>query len=262
MRWLHTGTLRSFEEMNHALKIRAETVTYSFDYGNSHFAGIDLPGGDVSTMTSEEITWLDNDLTAAENKGLAHAFLFWHGPIYTVDGHPSTAPDALIEALNKHPIVSATFHGHEHLVTYTYMNSSRISNITHPFEEFVSGGAGASLYQATPGRYDYWLNSGGRSEFGFMAVDVSGNYFNISVYDINGSVDKTFLFYQVPVTLRIAGAVGNSVELQVIQDGNAIASTKITGEPGSPDVQEATLQATIDLSKPYSARLLRYRNCY
>jgi hypothetical protein len=70
------------------------------------------------------------------------------------------------------------------------------------------------------------------------------------------------LFYQVPVTLRIAGAVGNSVELQVIQDGNAIASTKITGEPGSPDVQEATLQATIDLSKPYSARLLRYRNCY
>jgi len=27
MRWLHTETLRGFEEMNHALKIRAETVT-------------------------------------------------------------------------------------------------------------------------------------------------------------------------------------------------------------------------------------------
>jgi len=27
MRWLNTGTLRGFEEMNHALKIRAETIT-------------------------------------------------------------------------------------------------------------------------------------------------------------------------------------------------------------------------------------------
>ncbi len=338
---------------------QTQDMTYSFDYGNSHFVGIDLPGGDVKTMTSAEITWLDNDLTAAENRGLTHAFLFWHGPIYWVDGHPSTTPDALIDVLNKHPIVSATFHGHEHLVTYTHMDSSRISNITRPFEEFVSGGAGASLYTATAGRYDYWLNSGGSSEFGFMAVDVSGNYFNISVYDINGSVDKTFSFTQppvanpggpytvnegaavafdgsasynldagdsiasyvwdfgdgstasgakpthtyanngvytvtltvtdtygatntasttatvvnvaptvtlapsyfttVPITLRIAGqgAVGNySVELQVIQDGKAIASTKITRSPGSPNTQEATLSATIDLSKPYSGHLI------
>lgn len=237
---------------------QTQDMTYSFDYGNSHFVGIDLPGGDVSTMLSGEITWLDNDLTAAENRGLTHAFLFWHGPIYYVDGHPSTTPDALIDVLNKHPIVSATFHGHEHLVTYTYMNSSRISSITHPFEEFVSGGAGASLYQATPGRYDYWLNSGGISEFGFMAVDVSGNYFNISVYNVDGSVDKTFSFYQIPITLRIAGqgVVGNSVELQVIQDGKAIESTKITRVPGSTNKQEATLSANIDLSKPYSGRLI------
>ncbi len=173
---------------------QTQDMTYSFDYANSHFVGIDLPGGDVSTMSSEEITWLDNDLTGAESRNLTQAFLFWHGPIYYVDGHPSTTPDALIDVLNKHPIVSATFHGHEHLVTYTHIDSSRISSITHPFEEFVSGAAGASLYTATAGRYDYWLNSGGSSKFGFVEVDVSGNYFNISVYDINGSVDKTFSF--------------------------------------------------------------------
>lgn len=169
-------------------------MTYSFDYGNSHFVGIDLPGGDVSTMTSGEITWLDNDLTAAENRGLTHAFLFWHGPVYYVDGHPSTPSAALINVLNKHPIIAATFHGHEHLVTYTHMDSPRISSITHPFEEFISGAAGADLYQATAGRYDYWLNSAGSSEDGFCAVDVSGNYFNISVYKVDGSVDKTFSF--------------------------------------------------------------------
>src|SRR3990172_9373165 len=26
--------------------------TYSFDYGNSHFVGIDMPGGDISTISS------------------------------------------------------------------------------------------------------------------------------------------------------------------------------------------------------------------
>ncbi len=173
---------------------QTQDMTYSFDYGNSHFVGIDLPGGDVSTMSSGEITWLDNDLTTAENRGLTHAFLFWHGPVYYVDGHSSTPSAALINVLNKHPIISATFHGHEHLVTYTHIDNSRISTITHPFEEFISGAAGADLYQATAGRYDYWLNSGGSSEYGFVSVDVSGNNFNISVYDLNGSVDKTFSF--------------------------------------------------------------------
>jgi hypothetical protein len=160
--------------------------------------------------------------------------------------------------LNKHPIVSATIHGHEHLVTYTHMDSSRISSITHPFEEFVSGGAGAGLYQANTSRIDYWLNSGGSSEFGFMSVDVSGNYFNISVYDLNGAVDKTFAFYQPSITLRTAGQgeAGNSVEIQVIQDDKVIGSTKITRTPGSPSTQAATLSANIDLSKPYSGRLI------
>jgi hypothetical protein len=37
-------------------------LTYSFDYGNSHFVGIDVPG-DSSLITSAKITWLDNDLT-------------------------------------------------------------------------------------------------------------------------------------------------------------------------------------------------------
>ncbi len=170
-------------------------ATYSFDYGNSHFVGIDLPDGDVSTMSSAEITWLDNDLTAAEGRGLTQAFLFWHGPIYYVDGHPSTPPAALITALNKHPIVSASFHGHEHLITYTHINSSRISTITHPFEEFISGAAGADLYTPTAGRYDYWLNDGsGSSKDGFLAVDVSGSNFNVSVYNVDSSVDKTFSF--------------------------------------------------------------------
>ncbi len=170
-------------------------MTYSFDYRNSHFVGLDVPGGDVSTITSAQITWLDNDLTAAEGRGLTHAFLFWHGPIYYVDGHPSTAPTELITALNKHLIVSAAFFGHEHLVTYTHIDNSRIPSITHPFEEFVSGAAGAELYNASAGRYDYWLNDGsGTSYDGFVVVDVSGNNFAVTVYNAAGSVDTKLSF--------------------------------------------------------------------
>lgn len=62
----------------------------------------------------------------------------------------------------------------------------------------------------------------------------------------------------VPVTLRIAGQskVGNSVVLEVTQDGSVISSEKIVRTPGSPNQQEKTLEATVDLSKPYSARLV------
>lgn len=62
----------------------------------------------------------------------------------------------------------------------------------------------------------------------------------------------------VPITLRIAGQgkVGNSVALEIIQDGAVIASDKITRVPGSPNEQEVTITAAIDLSKPYSGRLV------
>lgn len=66
--------------------------------------------------------------------------------------------------------------------------------------------------------------------------------------------------YYVPasVTLRIAGQgkVGNSVALEIIQEGNVLASDKITRTPGSPNEQEVTISATIDMSKSYSGRLI------
>ena len=81
-------------------------ATYSFDYGNSHFAVIDLPGGGPNTWSSAEISWLDADLTAAEGRGLVHEFIFSHGPMYGVTSqHGSEQPSAALKAvMNKHPI--------------------------------------------------------------------------------------------------------------------------------------------------------------
>ena len=49
--------------------------TYSFDYGNSHFFVIDNHGGDISTLASGQISWLDSDITAAEGRGVTHTFI-------------------------------------------------------------------------------------------------------------------------------------------------------------------------------------------
>src|SRR5512140_92782 len=65
-------------------KVQTSDATYSFDYGNSHFAILDNPGGDINTLTSSQISWLDSDLTSAEARGIAHEFLFTHGPVYGV----------------------------------------------------------------------------------------------------------------------------------------------------------------------------------
>jgi hypothetical protein len=156
-------------------------LTYSFDYGNSHFVAADMPGGDSSGLTSAVISWIDADLTAAEapERGITHAFLFFHGPVYYADGHTgSTAPDSFIQnVINRHPIVSAVFTGHEHLMAYTHLDAARRSNITHPFEQFITGAAGAGLYACTAGRSDYCI-----SQNSFATIDVNGNDYAVNLY--------------------------------------------------------------------------------
>src|SRR3989344_2364097 len=173
--------------------------TFYFDYENSHIVGIDVIG-DVTKMSSAQITWLDNDLTAAENRGLTHAFLIWHGPVYALAEHCCpTAPSSLINVLNKHPIVSATFHGHEHVTAYTHINSSRISGVTHEFEEFVTGDAGAGPDSCKSGRFDYCLTDQ-TGKHGFAGINVSGTTFTVNLYALGSTTpQKTYIFNKTSV---------------------------------------------------------------
>lgn len=182
---------------------QSKDLTYSFDYGNSHFVGIDVPKGAVTNISAAQVTWLDNDLAAAEGRGLTHAFLFWHGPIYPMAEHcctdkPSTA---LATVLAKHPIISATFHGHEHVIAYKHITSAIIPGLTKPFEEFISGDAGAGPEVMTAGRADSWLSSTGwtssgnmNTAHGFVSVDVNCNNYTVSIHTENGAVAKTYSF--------------------------------------------------------------------
>ncbi len=81
----------------------------------------------------------------------------------------------------------------------------------------------------------------------------------VTVNNVAPTVTLDASYYvTVPITLRIAGQgkVGDSVALEVIQDGSVIASDKIIRARGSPNEQEVTILAAIDLSKQYSGRVV------
>ena len=156
-------------------------ATYSFDYGNSHFAVIDNPSSGASGLTSTQISWLDSDLTAAEGRGAVHEFLISHGPMYPVTSeHSGDVPSASLKSvLNKHPSLIG-FHGHEHVTAYTLVTPGFESGITR-YPQFTLGRAGAPAYSVD--KPVTW--SAGQDAFGDVAVD--GASVTVTVYSQGGS---------------------------------------------------------------------------
>src|SRR3989338_8716800 len=214
-------------------------VTYSFDYENAHFVGIDITG-DVTKISAAQIAWLDADLTAAEARGLQHAFLWWHGPFFAMDGHCCPVPpSSFINVLNKHAIVSATFHGHEHIYTYSHINASRVPGVTHEFEQFITGANGAGPSSYTASKADYGMPD----KSGFVLIDVNGPSFTATFF-VNGSsvpqYTKTFTKSglpppQGPYTLTVSKAgtgqgtiSGGSINCGVTCTASLTAGTAVT----------------------------------
>ncbi len=168
-------------------------LTYSFGYGNSRFIGIDSNQyGDLPT--SAQLTFLDARLTDAENAGLTHAFIYFHPPEYCVESthcnctaklDGSCTPSDLITILNKHPIVSATFHGHEHILGWVHMDNTRVPSITHPYEEFITSPAGLPYnYTTYPARLDYYSTD---NSLAFGLIDVNGSSFTVGLYHVGNT---------------------------------------------------------------------------
>jgi hypothetical protein len=157
-----------------------DSLTYSFDYQNSHFVGLDIPG-DVTLVQSDQLAWLDADLAAAEARSMSTAFLWWHGPVYSCGNRHGgvEAPAGMVAVLNKHPIVSAVFGGHAHVFAWTHMYTNRISTLTDAFEAFIVPPIAESLASLDDtNRCDYGLGD----VRGFTAVDVDGPSFTVSLY--------------------------------------------------------------------------------
>jgi uncharacterized repeat protein (TIGR02543 family) len=171
----------------------SDNLTYSFNFGNSIFIGLDVPGP-VDDLTADEYYFLDDRLTYAENLGLTHAFIYFHGPSYCVESNhcdcfartdASCTPSELVAVINDHPIVSATFHGHEHIFGWTHMDSTRLAGLTGSFEQFLTSPAGGWNYNDAiyPERLDYYVpDMDEQPDQGFGYVTVDGDSFTVSFY--------------------------------------------------------------------------------
>ena len=188
-----------------SLDASSDYLNYSFIYGNAMFIGLDVPG-DASLLTSAELAFLDTRLTFAESIGLVHAFISFHGPLYCVESvhcncsaktNSSCTPPALVSVLNRHPIVSATFHGHEHILGWTHMDKTRVAGLTGSFEQFLTSPAGGGTYNAYlyPARVNYaYLNMSGSQ--GLAAINVNGCSFTFSLYKVGTTTavwSRTFI---------------------------------------------------------------------
>jgi hypothetical protein len=228
-------TAASINATNYTSLSGYNDAVYSFDYANSHIVGLDVPGN-VYIITSAELTWLDNDLGQAENRGLTHAFIFFHGPVYCFGGgsdHCScttrtcldnaTTINNIISVLNKHSIVTATFHGHEHMYAYSKIDSSRISLVTHPYYQFISGNAGGDNRNCNANRCDYESTGHG---FVFVSVEnekVTVQWYNngnspavntVTFNNVSGNTSSTPVpsptSYQIPTPVNCpSGSTGN-----------------------------------------------------
>jgi len=166
---------------------------YSYIFRDSIFIGLDVPGA-ANLLTSDQMAFLDSRLIYAENKGLVHAFIFFHGPLYCIEStacdcttrpEASCPPSELVSILDKHTIVSATFHGHDHILGWTHPENAGVTGITENSGELTtspSGGLAFTQY-LSPARMDYTYMDVGSSR-GFSTISVNGNSFTVHFYKV------------------------------------------------------------------------------
>lgn len=161
-------------------------LTYSFDYGLSHFVSIDSHLLSTLSLTAAQIAWLDADLTKAKARGQNHAFIQTHAPLIGCGGGNTTSvPANIIPIINKHTIISAWFGGHTHVFAWTHVNSARVPGLTHQIESFNTGPF-ASGSNSLAGVYDAGI---GRTH-GYATVDISALTFTIKWYDVTSTTPK------------------------------------------------------------------------
>lgn len=169
------------------------SLNYSFIYGNAIFIGLDIPG--LATLISKaQLNFLEERLTHAENNGLVHAFIFFHGPLYCVESlhcdcwartDDTCTPARLVEVINRHPIISAFFHGHEHILGWTHLDATRLPALSGSVEQFLSSPSGGGSYTANvfPQRLDYFYpDMKTYDDRGFATLSVNGNSFTFRLY--------------------------------------------------------------------------------
>lgn len=174
---------RGGEELVAAFFGVPSTLSYSFDYGNSHFtfvnSNLDFSEG------STQYQWLEGDLAAAaERDNIQHMFVFMHTPAYC-SAMPYMEEAEVVEAreilapLFSSYGVKVVFQGYVHLFEIT----EEIDGVTY----VVTGGGGGTISSLNQRGNEPWTRWT-EVLFNFVEVIVSPNYVALNARKADGSL--------------------------------------------------------------------------
>jgi hypothetical protein len=159
-------------------------LTYSFDFGNSHFVVLDSEKPKEHAVDSVQRDWLNQDL--AKNKA-ANTFVFFHEPAYrmsqdskdALDANPGER-DALWNILKKYK-VTAVFNGHLHMI------AGKVQDGIH---QFVIGDTDSTA-DDTPQKS---LTDFGLTGHYYAIISVNGKTTDLKIYSLDGKEVKNYPF--------------------------------------------------------------------
>ena len=142
---------------------------YSFDYGMARFISLDTSTHDNRLGEAQE-KWLVEQLAGAGDRKV---FLYFHAPLYPVDGHIGSALDQFpadrdrLHALfvKNRDKIGAVFCGHEHLYNHSVRDG---------INYYITGGGGAPVYapRVMGGFFHYMLVTVAKSGIQFKLVKI------------------------------------------------------------------------------------------
>ena len=172
-----------------------QELYYSFDYGNTHFVGLNSE----IAVNGTQAEWLESDLEKARgNPDIVWIIAYFHQPVFTASSHEGRIDIAEKwgPTMDKYH-VDIVFCGHNHCYERT---SALLSNgtITNRGQHLVdpsgtvhitSGGAGAPLYETDDVRFI----EQGRSLYHFVRVRVDGKRLELNAIRDTGSTFDTLV---------------------------------------------------------------------
>jgi predicted phosphodiesterase len=146
---------------------------YGADFGDVHIAAVDS-NGDLG----RQATWLEQDFTAAQQRGAKHLFVFLHWGPYSsgttlAHGSNSGARDTIAKVAKAHN-ADAIFAGHDHFYEH---------GVSDNLNYFVTGGGGAPL--DSTGQIPEMKM--GKSTFHYLVIDISGTTATATAKDTAGT---------------------------------------------------------------------------
>jgi hypothetical protein len=163
-----------------------QELTYSFNFGNSHFVVLDSEHP-LHEIDQTQQVWLDQDLTANTQPNV---FVFYHETAWpmdykrrgqSLDAH-SSLRNSLWSIIDKHN-VTAVFNGHEHVFSLVKIDSSIFPQATHSIYQIVSGHVDATVRpkavsEISP-KAEYYYPDGS-----YVMVNVNNRTVTVNLYAI------------------------------------------------------------------------------